>query len=197
MDVKAVNILDEILEIKEGESEISIENLEERVNDKLKKFGMPELSTLNQDEGNHLLRIERGIIDLENERNSYLCKYKTTKINTKTISERTGISRTTVYKYKEILIPYINNTQDELVKNDSAKVVDEKNEIIKELKEQISKLQSKSLKEQRLMDKIQDQEKEYNNLLKQIKNLEYTNATLNKQIEKLNFPNTQKIVELF
>lgn len=100
----------------EKDSEIDEEygTIEEKIDKKLKKFKMPELGMLNSEHVKYLLKIENSIIDIENERKEYISKYKTAKMNIKTINARTGISRTTIYKYNDLLGEYIRKTQEEL-----------------------------------------------------------------------------------
>lgn len=182
-----------LLSNESSKDEIYIKN---RINKKLKIFDMPELERLKTEYVDYLVKIESAIIDMENERENYISKYKSIKVNINTIGQRTGISRTTIYKYKGILTEYIKNAQekfeeDRIIKEDS------ESKVINELKDEIRKLQFKSLKEQRILDKIETQQKEYEKLLKQLENLKSENARLHSENEKLKIKRTEKISHLF
>ncbi len=197
MDIEKTDQIEEnelLLFNESDKDEIYIKN---RINKKLKKFDMPELERLKTEYVDYLVKIESAIIDMENEREDYVSKYKSTKVNINTIGHRTGISRTTIYKYKGILPEYIKNTQDEFEEDSIIKDEDSESQVINELKEQIRKLQFKSLKEQRLLDKIESQQKEYENLLNQLAHFKSENARLHRENEKLKIKRTEKIAQLF
>lgn len=174
--------------------EIDIKN---RIDKKLKKIQLPELETLKPEFVSYLIRIESAIIDIEDERKNYISKYRNTKANINTIADRTGISRTTLYKYNDIFPVYIKYAQYELQENDILKESDSQTKIINELEEEIRKLQFKSLKEQKLLDKIEMKQNEYNNLLEQVKNLQLENSRLYSEINKLKTKKTGKFTEIF
>ena len=174
--------------------EIDIKN---RIDKKLKKIKLPELETLKPEFVSYLIRIESAIIDIEDERKNYISKYRNTKANINTIADRTGISRTTLYKYNDIFPVYIKYAQYELQENDILKESDSQTKIINELEEEIRKLQFKSLKEQKLLDKIEMKQNEYNNLLEQVKNLQLENSRLYSEINKLKTKKTGKFTEIF
>lgn len=197
MDIEKPDQIEENELLISNESDKDEIYIKKRINKKLKKFDMPELERLKTEYVDYLVKIESAIIDMENEREDYISKYKSTKVNVNTIGHRTGISRTTIYKYKGILPEYIKNTQDEFEEDSIIKDEDSESQVINELKEQIRKLQFKSLKEQRLLDKIEIQQNEYNNLIQQVKNLQSENSRLNSEIEKLKIKKTGKIRDIF
>lgn len=197
MDIEKPDQIEENELLLSNESDKDEIDIKKRINKKLKKFDMPELERLKTEYVDYLVKIESAIKDMEDERKDYISKYKSTKVNINTIRQRTGISRTTIYKYKGILPEYIKNTQDEFEEDSIIKDEDSESQVINELKEEIRKLQFKSLKEQRLLDKIEAQQKEYDNLLNQLSNFKSENARLYSEIEKLKMKRTSKIAQIF
>lgn len=197
MDIEKIDKIEEDTSLVSNENDKEEIFIRNRIEENLKKFDMPELERLKPEIIDYLIKIESTVIDMENERESYVSKYKATKVNIKSIGDRTGMSRTTIYKYKDILPKYIKHIQCEFNENSLIKDLDLENQTINELKEEIRKLQFKSLKEQKLLDKIEIQQKEYNNLINQVANLKSENSSLYSEIEKLRSKKIGKISNIF
>lgn len=160
-------------------------DLIDMIDQKLKRYELPEYSSYKDNIKEYLKLIEEQMINIIEIKKNCIDTYKKSKINVSSIVDRINISRATIYNNKEILEQYIVKNQEELEKNDLFKLLDERNEKIKSLNDTILKLQNRDLDEQFYLDKIQHLEKENKRLVDEKRKLDASNTGYTQLIEKL------------
>lgn len=161
------------------------EQLEEIIDNKLKEYKMPSFSNLKSNIKQYLLKIEEEIQLINNQKQSSLEKYKSSKINILSLSQRVNISRQTIYNNRDVLEKYIQINQQETEKEDIFNILEEKNNKINNLNEAILKFQHRDLSEQLYLDKIELLEVENKNLHRQTDILNKNNIEFVKEINEL------------
>ncbi|WP_298839685.1 hypothetical protein [Clostridium sp.] len=164
--------------------DIKLENIS-IIGDKLKKYDMPQYSSLKPNIKEYLYKIETGIQSIIQERKASIEIYRSNKINVLNIVSKVGIARQTVYNNREVLETYILKNQDESEKNDVFKSIDGLNEKINSLNGIILKQQNKDLDAQVCLDRIEVLEVSNNSLVSEVGKLNEQNAQFIITIKKL------------
>lgn len=159
--------------------------LENIINEKLQQYGMPKFSSCKTNIQKYLIKIETEIQGVNSKREKALEEYKSSRINILSISKNCNISRQTIYNNREILEKYIQFSQEEFDKKNLNFDIDEKDEVIKEMKETIEKLYDRDLREQLKLDSVHKLELENKSLMKELDILNRKNEILQIELDKL------------